>query len=236
MVWERLNMCASTVCRISVHKLYLCLIFVTAKIKTELKEEVKPKLVETEEKAGEIKIKKEILDEDENDVKPKIENGDIKFNKEQDITKMKNPELITVQDILQSKEPELIFLQMPDCLPGLKPEATTGPAKPSTSGLSQSLPNDTTQTVASTKYCTLSTLSEGCIGKLQLLKSGRARLVLGNTVLHVAMGTQVGFREDLISVDLDQSTHGGDMINLGPVTAHLVCSPDWETMLTKGIA
>lgn len=33
------------------------IIFVTAKIKKELKEEVKPKLVETEEKAGEIKSK-----------------------------------------------------------------------------------------------------------------------------------------------------------------------------------
>jgi hypothetical protein len=42
--------------------------------------------------------------------------------------------------------------------------------------------------------------------------------------------------QDLISVDLDQSTHGGDMINLGPVTTHLVCSPDWETMLTKGLS
>jgi hypothetical protein len=52
------------------------------------------------------------LDEDEKDVKPKIENGEIKFKKEPEITKMKNPELITVQDILQSKEPELIFLQV----------------------------------------------------------------------------------------------------------------------------
>lgn len=37
------------------------------------------------------------------------------------------------------------LMQMPDCLPGLKPEATTGPARPSTSVLSQSLPNDSTQ-------------------------------------------------------------------------------------------
>jgi hypothetical protein len=36
-------------------------------------------------------------------------------------------------------------MQMPDCLPGLKPEATTGPARPSTSVLSQLVPNDTTQ-------------------------------------------------------------------------------------------
>jgi hypothetical protein len=33
------------------------IIFVTAKIKTELKEEGKPKLIKTEEKAGEIKSK-----------------------------------------------------------------------------------------------------------------------------------------------------------------------------------
>jgi hypothetical protein len=42
--------------------------------------------------------------------------------------------------------------------------------------------------------------------------------------------------QDLISVDLDQSTHCGDMINLGPVKTHLVCSPDWETMLTKSVS
>jgi hypothetical protein len=52
------------------------------------------------------------LDEDENDVKPKTENGEIKLKKESEIKKMKNPELLTVQDILQSKEPELIFLQV----------------------------------------------------------------------------------------------------------------------------
>jgi hypothetical protein len=42
--------------------------------------------------------------------------------------------------------------------------------------------------------------------------------------------------QDLISVDLDESMHTGDMINLGPVKTRLVCSPDWETMLTKSIA
>jgi hypothetical protein len=56
MVWERLSKYSFTVCRIFVHKQYL-IIFVIAKIKTELKEEVKPKLMETEEKAGEIKSK-----------------------------------------------------------------------------------------------------------------------------------------------------------------------------------
>jgi hypothetical protein len=36
-------------------------------------------------------------------------------------------------------------MQMPDCLPGLKPEADPGPARPSTSVLSHLLPNDTAE-------------------------------------------------------------------------------------------
>lgn len=44
-------------------------------------------------------------------------------------------------------------------------------------------------------FCKLKNLSEGFIGKIQLLKSGRARLVLGDTILHLEMGTNVGFRQ-----------------------------------------
>ncbi|XP_021932147.1 DNA-directed RNA polymerase III subunit RPC4 isoform X2 [Zootermopsis nevadensis] len=122
-----------------------------ANLKIELKEEVKPKLIGTEEEGGGIKIKQEIVEEGEKDVKPKVENGKIKHDKEPEITKMKKPELITVQHLLQSKERELIFMQMPDCLPGLKPETNVGQARPSTSAkqstsvVSQSLPSDETQ-------------------------------------------------------------------------------------------
>jgi hypothetical protein len=59
-----------------------------------------------------VAVKQEILDEDEKDVKPKVENGEMKFNKGPEITKVRHPELITLQDVLQSKEPELIFLQV----------------------------------------------------------------------------------------------------------------------------
>ncbi|XP_069686660.1 DNA-directed RNA polymerase III subunit RPC4 [Periplaneta americana] len=210
----------------------------TAKLKSEVKEEAKPK---TEETVGAVKIKKEVIDDEEMDVKPKLENGVIKPDKEPKMTKMQTPELLNVGDLLKSKEAEMIFLQLPDCLPGLKPEAeTVAPARPSkpsasTATSSQAPPNNATETSPTPKHCTLSTLSEGCIGKLQLMKSGKARLVLGNNVLYVDMGTQVCFRQDLIAVNLDQSSHGGDMINLGPVKTRLVCSPDWETMLTKAV-
>jgi hypothetical protein len=59
-----------------------------------------------------VAVKQEILDDDEKDVQPKMENDGIKFGREPGITAIKNPELMTVQDFLQSKEPELIFLQV----------------------------------------------------------------------------------------------------------------------------
>ena len=41
--------------------------------------------------------------------------------------------------------------------------------------------------------CSLSDFSEGLIGKLQVRKSGRTQLLLGNVALDVAMGTPPGF-------------------------------------------
>lgn len=61
-----------------------------------------------------VTVKQEILDDDDDDkdVKPKVEACKIKFHKEPEVTKLEKPELIVVQDLLQSKEPELIFLQV----------------------------------------------------------------------------------------------------------------------------
>ena len=41
--------------------------------------------------------------------------------------------------------------------------------------------------------CTLQSLPEGYLGKMQVLKSGKTRFVLGNVTLDVATGTQCGF-------------------------------------------
>jgi len=60
-----------------------------------------------------VTVKQEILhDDDDKDVKPKVEACKIKFHKEPEITKLEKPEILVVQDVLQSKQPELIFLQV----------------------------------------------------------------------------------------------------------------------------
>ena len=60
-----------------------------------------------------VTVKQEILDDDDDkDVKPKVEACKIKFHKGPEVTKLEKPEILVVQDVLQSKQPELIFLQV----------------------------------------------------------------------------------------------------------------------------
>ncbi|KAG8327233.1 DNA-directed RNA polymerase III subunit RPC4 [Homalodisca vitripennis] len=79
--------------------------------------------------------------------------------------------------------------------------------------------------------CLLKTLPGGQIGKLQILKSGRARLVFGDIKMWLEMGTQVAFKQDLVSVELDKDTHTGHMMNLGAVNVRMIATPDWEAMM-----
>lgn len=210
------------------------------KIKFEVKTEIKEEMESTKKQIAGVKIKQEKLDEDEKDVKSKLENGLVQSDTDTgaETVRMKLPEGIKVHELFENKDPQIIFLQMPDCLPGLKPEEERVPARPSTaaakpsSSTEQSNSTSSTENAEAPKHCTLKSLPEGCVGKLQVLKSGRARLIFGDVVMNLDMGTQVGFRQDLVSVDLDHSSRGGDMINLGPVKARLVCTPDWETMLS----
>ncbi|PSN38089.1 hypothetical protein C0J52_00830 [Blattella germanica] len=159
-----------------------------AKIKSEIKSDVKAEpTVPNQVEVDGVKtlfdliifvstVKQEKHDDAEEESRP---------GTEIETTKMKLPDEVEVADLLKSKEPELVFLQLPDCLPGLKPEADTGPARPSTSAPDSTSASDPSQ--------------------------------------------------DLISVDLDHASKGGDMINLGAIKTRMVCTPDWETMLSKAV-
>lgn len=170
------------------------------------------------DKVSGVKIKTEPGEEEEVDFKPMSgDEGHIVFERR-------------VGDLLGSKEAEYLLVQLPDCLPGLKPSVEPEGSKnvngtaSVTSGLAGTTQNP---------QCTLSTVPEGCIGKIQLLKSGRARLKLGAVSLPITMGTQVGFKQDLVSVNLDEFEKTGKMINLGQVRARVVVTPDWESLLMK---
>ena len=38
--------------------------------------------------------------------------------------------------------------------------------------------------------------------------------------------------QDLVAVKLEPDNSGGELINLGKVNNSLICSPDWESMLS----
>ena len=51
------------------------------------------------------------------------------------------------------------------------------------------------------KPYSLAAVGEGCIGKLQVRRSGRTQLVLGSVVLDMTMGTQACFLQVSITLD-----------------------------------
>ncbi|KAK3725834.1 hypothetical protein QZH41_003802 [Actinostola sp. cb2023] len=84
-------------------------------------------------------------------------------------------------------EDKLIFIQLPDKLPiSLAFQDKTG------------INGENNEKAKSTETANLSLkdVSEGYIGKLQVLKSGKTRLLLGDVTLDVAMGTSCSFLQD----------------------------------------
>lgn len=73
-------------------------------------------------------------------------------------------------------------------------------------------------------------LQEGLIGKFIRHKSGRTKLVLGNTRFDVDLGLEPGFLQEVMSVRTNPTERSGDMINLGKINAKVNVSPDWEDM------
>ncbi|XP_014249020.1 DNA-directed RNA polymerase III subunit RPC4 [Cimex lectularius] len=125
---------------------------------------------------------------------------------------------LTISQLMtSSSEKNFVFLQIPTCVPGLKLDnqyKTTGQK------------NDE----ESEKYV-LRTLPTGRIGTLQIRKSGRTRLLLGDVKLSVDPATQASFRQDLISVNLNEDIKEGNMVNLGRVATRLLVTPEWESLL-----
>ena len=77
-------------------------------------------------------------------------------------------------------------------------------------------------------------------GKLQIRKSGRTQLLIGNMAMDVNFGTQVGFLQELVSINVPppnepeaqagQQRPFGDMAVLGRVRHRLVVTPDWSKL------
>lgn len=82
-------------------------------------------------------------------------------------------------------------MQFPDCLPGFVSSAEdTRPNRSNVSNHEKENGNN-----SETELCTLNSLKPGALGKLQILKSGKARLLLGENSLLVDVGSNLSFRQ-----------------------------------------
>ncbi|ROL41025.1 DNA-directed RNA polymerase III subunit RPC4 [Anabarilius grahami] len=147
------------------------------------------------------------------------------------------PQQPTVGELFQqlsvSDQEELLFIQLPDTIPG----------QPKTSSPEKTKKDNKTEDKRSSQIKTLdqpdkaavpllSDFSEGLIGKLQIRKSGKVQLVMGNVTLDVSEGAAFSFLQQLVCVRLSEGLTG-DMTVLGNITHKLVCSPDFETLLQE---
>ncbi|KYN20750.1 PREDICTED: DNA-directed RNA polymerase III subunit RPC4 [Trachymyrmex cornetzi] len=173
------------------------------------------------------RIRKDIhdmIDNDKIDKKPVIsENGEI-INEEK--SRQDKKEELTISQIIESKANSYTLIQFPESLPGLVSSREEAGSKQSNNSNTRS-ENDNK---AKTEFCILNNLRSGLLGKLEILKSGKARLRFGEMSFFVDIGVQQRFQQDLLAVKIDAS-QTGELVNLGSVSNKLICSPDFESIL-----
>ncbi|KAG8008884.1 DNA-directed RNA polymerase III subunit RPC4 [Nibea albiflora] len=153
------------------------------------------------------------------------------------------PSLVEVlQDLSLSGREELFFMQLPDCMPGRTSGQKVDAILRSTADKlsnKEGKPEDKrpahlqAQEAATKDGCpVLSQFPEGFLGKLQIRKSGKVELKLGDVVMDVSEGAAFSFLQQLVSVRLSDG-RTGDMMVLGNVHHKLVLSPDFQALLRQ---
>ena len=127
---------------------------------------------------------------------------------------------LTFPDLVKAQKGDLFFLQLPDHLPGEIP--AKGEEETS-------------------KKCVLANLPEGYLGKIQIRKSGKTQLIMGGTHMELDLGTQVGFLQDLVAVDVPQPDEENpeesvpNMTVIGHIKHRLVMTPDWTKLFESDV-
>ncbi|KAM9462227.1 DNA-directed RNA polymerase III subunit RPC4 [Clarias gariepinus] len=138
------------------------------------------------------------------------------------------------QQLSISEREELLFIQLPDSIPvsvnALKSEKSVKKCDSEDKRASHIKAQDPG---GKASVPVLSDFAEGFIGKVQIRKSGKVQLVLGDVTLDVSEGAAFSFLQQLVCVRLAEGLTG-DMTVLGDVKHKLVCSPDFEALL-KGV-
>lgn len=113
-------------------------------------------------------------------------------------------------------------MQLPDALPGhgTEPEPADSAEAQDSSHLQDTL-------------CTMRNLEEGQIGRLVRYRSGKTKLLLGNSKFDIDLGIDPNLLQEVVSTQINKSERCGNVINLGQINAKLSAVPDWEFILNN---
>lgn len=117
---------------------------------------------------------------------------------------------------------DFMLLQLPDTLPGRAPEPIETDPAASSSSKPQN-PN----------LCSLEHLEEGLIGKLVRYKSGKTKLVLGDTYYDVDLGLTSDFTQHAVTVNANSAERSANVVSLGQINAKYNVTPDWVHLFHK---
>lgn len=76
-------------------------------------------------------------------------------------------------------------------------------------------------------------LEEGQIGRLVRYRSGKTKLLLGDSKFDIDLGIDPNLLQEVVSTQINKSDRSGSVINLGQVNAKLIAVPDWEFILNN---
>lgn len=158
----------------------------------------------------------------------------------------------SISSFLDTTKSQLFIMQLPNVLPCVTDDADESAAASAEQPQSQADQVNNTSgassaSIGTSKASVLQQLEEGQIGKIIRYRSGRVKLLLGETRFDLDMGLESGFLQvgsntfcsigqslnvtvfpqELMSIECNREQRSGDMINLGPIQAKLKATPDW---------
>lgn len=116
------------------------------------------------------------------------------------------------------------YLQLPDTLPG------HGPIQEPAESAEHERPSSPDPEAS---YCTMGQLEEGRIGRLVRYRSGKTKLILGDSQFDIDLGIEPGLLQECVSLTTNSTERSGTFINLGQISAKLTAIPDWSFMLNN---
>lgn len=116
----------------------------------------------------------------------------------------------------------VFYFQLPDTLPG------HGPVEEPAESSEHERPD---QPNPNSSFCTMNQLEEGRIGQLVRYRSGRTKLILGDSQFNIDLGIDPGLLQEVVSISTNTAERSGNMINVGRIGAKCCAIPDWEYMI-----